>query len=157
MIEGTRVVHEARYAHPPERVWRALTDRAELAAWLMPNDFTTQVGARFRFDSRPAHAEPFECEVLEIDPPRRLREQWTIGGLPTTVTYELRADGDHTVLRVEHDGLSPEEQRHFDGGWAGKLAEGIPLVLDGTRDPADATTTSEGLVTHPASQARIEE
>ena len=32
MIEGSRVIHEARYPHPPERVWQALTDRAELAA-----------------------------------------------------------------------------------------------------------------------------
>ena len=57
MIEGDRVIHEARYPHPPERVWRALTDRAELAAWLMPNDFSLREGARFRFDARPAHAE----------------------------------------------------------------------------------------------------
>jgi uncharacterized protein YndB with AHSA1/START domain len=75
MIEGTRVIHEARYPHPPERVWQALTDRAELAAWLMPNDFSPREGARFRFDARPAHAEPFECEVLEIEAtsPNRLQ------------------------------------------------------------------------------------
>ncbi len=117
MIEGGRVVHEARYPYPPERVWRALTEPTELAAWLMPNDFAAREGASFRLDARPAHAEPFECEVLELDPPRRLRTQWIVRGQPTTVTFELRADGAETVLRVEHDGLSPHEQRNFDGGW----------------------------------------
>ena len=150
MIDGDRVIHEARYPHPPERVWRALTDPAELAAWLMPNDFTAQVGARFRFDARPAHAEPFDCEMLELDPPRRLRMQWMVGNQPSIVTFELTPDGDHTVLRVEHDGLSADEQPNFEGGWGHKLATDIPLVLDGSRTPADATTTSEGLVTHPA-------
>ncbi len=157
MIEGTRVVHEARYPHPPERVWRALTDQSELAAWLMPNDFVARVGARSRFDARPAHPEPIACEVLAVDPPRRLQTQWIVGGLPTTVTFELRAEGNDTVLRVEHDGLPPDEQPNFDGGWGEKLTEGIPLVLAGTFDPADATTTADGFVTHPGTAARIEE
>jgi uncharacterized protein YndB with AHSA1/START domain len=120
VIDGTRVVHEARYPHPPERVWRALTDRAELAVWLMGNDFEAREGARFFLDSSP-EMEPFECEVLELDPPRRMRQQWIIRGAPTTVTYELRADGADTVLRVEHDELPDEDRAGFDDGWPGKL------------------------------------
>jgi uncharacterized protein YndB with AHSA1/START domain len=150
MIEGTRVIHEARYPHPPERVWQALTDRAELAAWLMPNDFSPREGARFRFDARPAHAEPFECEVLEIEPLRRLRARWMVAGQPTTVTFELHVDGAETVLRVEHEGLPPDEQPNFDGGWGTKFTTDLGLVLDGARDPADATSSAEGLVSHPA-------
>ncbi|GEM_PF-1460268 len=52
MIDGDRVVHEVRYAHPVRAVWRALTDPAELAAWLMPNDFAPTVGHRFRLDAQ---------------------------------------------------------------------------------------------------------
>ena len=157
MIEGNRVIHEARYPHLPERVWRALTDRAELAAWLMPNTFSLREGARFRLDARPTHAEPIECEVLEIDPPRRLQTRWIVGGQPTTVTFELRADGGETVLRVEHDGLSSDEQASFDGGWGTKFATDLELVLDRARDPAEATTTAEGFVTHPAMSSRPEQ
>ena len=131
MIEGERVVHEVRYRHSPERVWHTLTDPAELAAWLMPNDFTLHEGAAFRLDARPEHAAPFECEVLEIDPPRRLRTRWNVAGQPTTVTFLLRPDGDETVLRVEHDGLPPDEQPKFDGGWGSKFATDLRLVLDG--------------------------
>jgi len=44
---------EQTYPHPPERVWRALTDSAALAEWLMPNDFEPRVGHKFRFRSKP--------------------------------------------------------------------------------------------------------
>jgi uncharacterized protein YndB with AHSA1/START domain len=150
VIEGTRVVHEVRYPHPPERVWRALTDPAELSAWLMPNDFRAEEGTRFRLDARPDHLEPFDCEVLEIDPPRRLRARWTVAGEPTVVTFQLRADNGGTVLRVEHDGLPSSEQPKFDGGWGTKFAIDLRAVLDGARDPADATRDATGLTHHPA-------
>jgi len=96
------------------------------------------------------------CEVLEVDPPHRLQTRWIVGGQPTTVTFELRADGAETVLRVEHDGLSLDEQAHFDSGWDTKFATDLVSVLDGTRDPTEATTTSEGLVTHSAMSPRTE-
>lgn len=149
MIEGGRVVHEVRYPHSVERVWRALTDPAELAAWPMPNDFALREGARFRLDARPEHAAPFECEVLEIDPPRRLRTRWIVAGHATTVTFELRPDGPDTVLRVEHDGLPPDEQRKFNGGWGTKFATDLPLVLDGDRDVGAATADDNGLIRPP--------
>jgi uncharacterized protein YndB with AHSA1/START domain len=31
-------------ASPPDKVWKALTDPAQLARWLMPNDFEPTVG-----------------------------------------------------------------------------------------------------------------
>ncbi len=37
------------YPHPPERIWKALTDSRSLAKWLMPNDFQPRLGHRFRF------------------------------------------------------------------------------------------------------------
>jgi uncharacterized protein YndB with AHSA1/START domain len=156
VIEGDRVIHEVRYPYPPERVWQALTDPAELSAWLMPNDFTLREGAQFRLDARPEHAAPFECEVLEIEPLRRLRTRWVVGGQPTTVTFELRPDGAETVLRVEHDGLPPDEEPKFDGGWNTKFGTDLKLVLDGTRDPGAATRGAEGLISHPANSAAPE-
>lgn len=35
MIRDGQIEHEEKYPHPPERVWRALTDPAELGAWLI--------------------------------------------------------------------------------------------------------------------------
>ena len=43
------------FAHPPAKVWRALTDPALLSKWLMSNDFTTGIGKKFNFK---ANVEP---------------------------------------------------------------------------------------------------
>ena len=50
---------------PPARVWRALTEPALLAAWLMDNDFAPEAGHEFTF--REDRAE-IACKVLEIEP-----------------------------------------------------------------------------------------
>ena len=61
--------------HPPEDVWLALTDPQALAEWLMPNNFEPVAGRKFRFHVDPMPG-PYpggsECEVLEVDAPRRL-------------------------------------------------------------------------------------
>jgi uncharacterized protein YndB with AHSA1/START domain len=51
------LVFEFDVPQAPALVWRALTERELLAAWLAPNDLCPEVGARFRFDRR-AEAEP---------------------------------------------------------------------------------------------------
>src|SRR5438045_3841323 len=48
------ILQETFYSHPPERVWRALTDADAMAAWLMPNDFKPLLGHRFQFRTKPA-------------------------------------------------------------------------------------------------------
>ena len=76
---------DAFLPHPPEKVWRALTDSAVLASWLMPNDFQPRIGHRFTFRTEPVPTHGFDgivhCEVLELVPPgwrghlaRRLEE-----------------------------------------------------------------------------------
>jgi Activator of Hsp90 ATPase homolog 1-like protein len=52
-VTDDAIVHEVVYTHPPGRVWRALTDSAALADWLMPNDFLPRVGHRFTFTLEP--------------------------------------------------------------------------------------------------------
>jgi uncharacterized protein YndB with AHSA1/START domain len=57
---------ERVYLHPPELVWRALTDREVLAEWLMPNDFAPVVGHTFtmRTDPGPGFDWPRVTEGL---------------------------------------------------------------------------------------------
>lgn len=68
-----------------EDVWRALTDSAALAEWLMPNDFEPRVGHRFTFRTQPNPQAGFDgivhCEVLECAPPSRLAYTWAGGGI----------------------------------------------------------------------------
>lgn len=39
--------------HPPERIWRALTQSPLIEEWLMKNDFHLVVGHRFNFHTTP--------------------------------------------------------------------------------------------------------
>ena len=63
------LVVEREFAHPPERLWRALTQSDLLAEWIMPNDFRAEVGERFEM---MAEWGKVEGEVLAIEPLRSL-------------------------------------------------------------------------------------
>jgi uncharacterized protein YndB with AHSA1/START domain len=104
--------------HPAERVWRALTDSAQLAAWLMPNDFVPVVGHRFTLhtDPKPGFDGIVHAEVLDLDPPRYLRISWVGGGLDTTVAWRLEPEGRGTRL-------------FLDGGWRSHVLRRIEAVL----------------------------
>ncbi len=130
MIDGQgRVVHDVRFAHPIERVWDAIADRAALAQWLMPNDFEPRVGHRFRLDAGPPRGF-IEAEVVELERPHRIRWRWMIDDVATTVTITLRADGGDTLLHLEHADLPTDPRPRFDTGWVDKLRD-LTTLLEG--------------------------
>lgn len=109
MITSNEIVREARYPHPPQRVWRALTDPAALSSWLMPTDFRPEVGARFTFrtDPAPGFDGIVHCTVLELVEPERMRWSWRGGNIDTEVLYELEPvdGGAATLLRFRQSGF----------------------------------------------------
>jgi len=126
------IEREALYPQSPERVWRALVDPEELAAWLMPTDFAPRQGHEFSLETSDVHVGTIHGEVLEIDEPRRLRCRWSGVFGDTEVTFELIPEGDGTRLRVRHDGWTdpvPPERAGFDDGWKQKLDQDLPRVL----------------------------
>ncbi|GIH19746.1 SRPBCC family protein [Rugosimonospora africana] len=119
-------------AHPPARVWRALTDPVLLAKWFMPNDFRPVVGHEFAFLTQARPNAEFDgvvhCRVLKVEPERLLRFSWRGGRLDTTVTWTLVAEGRGTRLFLEHDGFDGDDpiQQHargiMGGGWSTHLS-----------------------------------
>jgi len=108
------IVVECDLDEPPAQVWRALTEPALLAAWLMPNDIRPEVGDRFVLQGDPDTGGTIDCEVLAAEPHRLLRYSWRggEGGLDTVVTFEL--DGTPsggTHLRIVHDGFATASGR----------------------------------------------
>ncbi|HZE31354.1 MAG TPA: SRPBCC domain-containing protein [Actinoallomurus sp.] len=128
-------------AHPPARVWKALTDPVLLAKWLMPNDFRPVVGHRFTFLTDPRPNVGFDgvirCEVLVVEPEHLLRISWRGGSLETTVTWSLASEGRGTRLFLEHDGFDPDDptqqfsRRIMDGGWRSTGMAAFRAVLAG--------------------------
>jgi uncharacterized protein YndB with AHSA1/START domain len=132
---------EALYPFAPEQVWAALTDAESIADWLMPNDFRAEVGHRFNFRTKPAPGFDgvVDCEVLEIEPPRRLAYSWKGGGIDTIVAYSLSAEGGSTRLVMEQSGFTGLRgwmvSRILGNGWkkiiGEKLREAAGRVVDG--------------------------
>lgn len=102
------------YDHPPEVVWHALTDRRALAEWLMPNNFEPVLGHRFMFkvDGYFGTTGVTDCQVLELDPPRRMVWSWAIRMKPgkkepppMRVSWTLEPTGRGTRPIFEQIGL----------------------------------------------------
>jgi uncharacterized protein YndB with AHSA1/START domain len=145
---------ERDYPYPPERVWRALTDSKAMAEWLMPNDFVPKVGHKFRFDARPQRGWRgyVDCEVLEVEEPRKLSYTW-VGDEnhpPTTVIWTLEPIPGGTRLRLCHGkfyGFGGFLSKFFMGsGWKSKLrtklADLIARLDEGTRPAANSRTAA---------------
>ena len=64
------VVVEREMPHPPEKIWRALTQTSLMQEWLMKNDFQPVVGHKFSFRSTPVPNWDglIDCEVLVVEP-----------------------------------------------------------------------------------------
>ena len=126
---------EATYPHPPERVWRALTERAALAAWLMENDFEPRLGHRFTFRTRPVPGFDgvVHCRVTEWDPPRRLAYTWKADKLDTTVRFVLEPVAGGTRLVLEHCGFcgvgGMMDSLILSQGWKKMVEKKLPAVV----------------------------
>jgi uncharacterized protein YndB with AHSA1/START domain len=127
MSETKSIVVERLMAQPQEKIWRALTQSALIAEWLMKNDFQPVAGHRFQFRATPVPgwSGVTHCEVLEVDAPRRLVYSWGDGtesasGLKTVVTWTLTPKDGGTHVRMEHSGFRPQDEdgyRGMGGGW----------------------------------------
>lgn len=114
--ETLSVVLEREIPHPPEKIWRALTQPHLIAEWLMKNDFKPQVDHRF---SLTAEWGSVECQVLEVEPNRTLAYTWGDSRLKSIVTWTLSPRGTGTHLRMEQTGFRPDQPRYFQGAQAG--------------------------------------
>ncbi len=138
-MNGTLNVEDGRFvlrferwlAHPPEKVWAALTDPAELAHWF-PQDVAADLrgGGTMRFTFRGGEAPPFDGEVLVYDPPRILAYRWATDVL----RWELRPDGSGCQLTFT-DTIDTYGKAARDGaGWHVSL-EALTARLDGDEPP----------------------
>jgi uncharacterized protein YndB with AHSA1/START domain len=116
------VVIQRELPHPPEKIWRALTQGPLLKEWLMDNDFQPSVGRKFNFRATPAPNwnGAIDCEVLIVEPNTRLSYTWAALGLSSVVTFTLTPTDAGTHLRMEHSGFGPDQDAACKGatyGW----------------------------------------
>jgi uncharacterized protein YndB with AHSA1/START domain len=122
--EKRSVVVEREIPHPPEKLWRALTQPHLIEEWLMKNDFKPAVGHRFNL--RAEWGGVLDCEVLTIEPNKSLSYTWNFKNdkaafnLESVVTFTLTPTRGGTHLRMEQSGFRPDQKQAFGGahlGW----------------------------------------
>ena len=130
-----RIERTVEVAHPPAKVWAALTTAEGLGAWFGDEaaiDLRPGGAARMRWSS----GFRVEMRVERVQEPTVFGFTWQIYGLPeddprrTYVEFTLEPVGAGTRLRVVESGFAqlPEEayRAAYDGntkGWASELGE----------------------------------
>jgi len=118
--------------HAPEKVWRALTEPALLAEWLLPAiGFKLERGAAFTFKTQPVAGwdGTVQCRIAEIETQRKLSYDWGVGDMATVVTFTLTPSASGTRLTLVQSGFKPNQKKNFGGaryGWkmmGGKLVD----------------------------------
>ena len=115
--ETLSVVVERELAHPPEKIWRALTQPQLIEEWRMKSDFKPDVGHRFNLHGDWGGV--LDCEVL-AEPNKTLSYTWGAYGLESVVTWTLTPTSTGTHLRMEQSGFRPDQQQAYQGakgGW----------------------------------------
>ena len=130
-----RIERTVELAHPPSKVWTALTTADGLGAWF-GNEATIDLrpggSARMRWNDGPT----VEMRVERVEEPTVFGFTWHIYGLPeddprrTYVEFTLEPAGAGTRLRVVETGFAqlPEDayRKAYDAhteGWGSELGE----------------------------------
>jgi uncharacterized protein YndB with AHSA1/START domain len=133
--------------HAPKKVWRALTNPALLAEWLLPVvELELEPGAAFTFNAppQPGWDGSVKCRFLEIEAERMLSYTWVVGDIDTVVTFRLTPTAAGTRLSLVQSGFKPEQKKNFGGaryGWrmmGDKLVEVLARMTNNNDGGSDA-------------------
>ncbi|MFD3486260.1 SRPBCC family protein [Streptomyces sp. NPDC058665] len=141
---------ERRLAHPPQRVWDAITRPEHLARWF-PSEVSVdprpggEIGFHFPGDSGPG----MTGKVTDADEPRLFAFTWGEDHL----SWEIIPDGDGSRLLLVHTFGDRFGAASFASGWQICIAA-LGQVLDGR--PVDVEQDARGAL-HEAYLARFDE
>lgn len=138
-----RIERTLELAHPPERVWQALTTAEGLGTWFGNSaviDLRVGGEAKLTWDSGDAATLTIE----KVDPPRAFAYSWGLYGVPegdprrTLVEFTLEPTGTGTTLTMVESGFAqhPDAEIHKKAysantdGWTRELGE-LVAYLDG--------------------------
>ena len=102
-----------RIQFSPETVWKALTEPSELSSWYMTNaHIDGRKGGSIDFISGPSRLH-ITGSILVWDPPRVFEHEWKAAarqelpsGEDAIIRWELKPDGEGTILKLEHRRLN---------------------------------------------------
>jgi uncharacterized protein YndB with AHSA1/START domain len=119
------------FAHPIDKVWRAVTEPEHLAAWFPTTiDGRREAGAPLVFAFPKGQAPPFDGEVIAFEPQSLFEFRWGTD----VIRMELRPSRDGTLFTL----LDTLEER----GKAARDAAGWHTCLDALAAALDGDPTA---------------
>ena len=138
-----------RLAHPPQRVWTALTDDEHLVGWFPTTiEGERQPGAPLRFSFRRSEGEPFDGEMLVFEPPSVMELRWA----DDILRFELEPDGSGCLLSLTATFRGHGKAARDAAGWH-VCMEQLAHVVDGTALPWEPPDRWRAV--HPGYVARL--
>lgn len=115
-VEGDRaaLLFERRLPYPVDAVWAAITDPAQRDQWMGTTTIDAREGGTIEMVPHsppiPPQQKTMTGRIRVWDPPRVFEHEWNQPILTDTgsgvVRYELTPDGEGTLLRFSHHGLT---------------------------------------------------
>ena len=128
-------VYEVYIAATPERVWQALTDSELTKQYYYGNSVESdwRPGSPMVYRN-PDGTESIQCEIVEVDPPRRLVHTFLFPGTdesPSRCTWTIEPRGDATLLTLTHDEFDGETvtYKSVAHGWV-PILSGLKTLLE---------------------------
>jgi uncharacterized protein YndB with AHSA1/START domain len=149
--EGTVTVRFARrLPHPPQKVWRALTEADHLTAWFpttIEGDLAA-AGAPLKFSFREVPIAPMDGHAISCEPPTLLEFLWG----DETLRFELTAQDSGTLLAFSATFAEIGKAARDAAGWHVCLDH---LSGDLSGLPAGAPSDVRWRLVHPEYVARF--
>jgi uncharacterized protein YndB with AHSA1/START domain len=135
--------------HPPEKVWRAITESDELSGWFPARmEGERKVGAPLRF---VAEGEDTFGEILEFDGPRVFAFSWN----DSVLRFELRQDPVGCLLIFTHTYSERPFSASFATGWHHCLDELVDVLVSGGPGESEALSGKRWYRAHHEAYAQI--
>ncbi|MFC3862289.1 SRPBCC domain-containing protein [Deinococcus antarcticus] len=106
---------------PPERVWQAISNPAEVSQWLTPTEMTPGAGGHIsHYFENDDHVR--EGKILIWDEPCTLEYQWIFKGEePSILRFDLAPHPQGTLLTLRHRLLPTHLTGEYRAGWLAHL------------------------------------
>ena len=113
----SNIHHEVRFSAAPARLYQLLADSSQFAEFTgAPASGDGAEGASFS-----AFGGFVTGRHLELVPGKRVVQSWRAKNWPegthSIVRFELRAEGQGTMLVFDHDAFPEEMKEHLAAGW----------------------------------------
>ena len=128
-IMHENVVIKQRMNAPIQKVWNAITDKAQMKEWYFDiADFKTDLHTEFSFfEPNGENKYQHYGQILEVIPQEKLKYTWSypeVSKEKTIVKWNLQDEGGNTLVILTHKGLENLEhlgeefsKDSFDKAW----------------------------------------